>query len=324
MLSKILCTVWLFVLFLCPAFTQAAELTALEPLITRSTRLIVFSPHPDDETLGAGGLIQRVLEAGGRVKVVFMTNGDGYPEGVELQDHTTHPTALDFTRYGQIRRLEALSALTTLGMKTKNVIFLGFPDGGLPSLRSKSWAHHVPYRSPFTRKCRPPWFETVIPRADFCAKDLTDEIERVIVRFKPTLLATTGPEDQHPDHKFTYYFVEQALDRLTMKSAYLRPEVITFVIHYNGWPVNQEARSGARLPPPEGFPVRGRKWISFDLKPWEVSVKRKAILKYRSQMVMLSRFLLCFDKSDELFRQDPGHGAALGCLQLSKQSANAK
>jgi LmbE family N-acetylglucosaminyl deacetylase len=95
-------------------------------------------------------------------------------------------------------------------VKTRDIIFLGFPDGGLPSLLSKSCAHLAPYRSPFTGKCRPPWFETIVPRADYCAKDLTEEIERVVVRFRPTLVATTGLEDQHPDHKFTYYFVERA------------------------------------------------------------------------------------------------------------------
>lgn len=283
---------------------------------------MVFSPHPDDETLGAGGLIQRVLEAGGQVKVVFMTNGDGYPEGVELTDHTSHPTAWDFNRYGELRRTEAMSALTTLGMKARDAIFLGFPDGGLPSLRSKCCGHVDPYRSPFTRKSRPPYFEMIVPRADYCAKDLNDEIERVIVRFRPTLVATTGPEDKHPDHASTYYFLEKALDGLTIRYPRLTPEVITFVIHYNGWPVNQEARSGARLDPPDGFPVNGRKWISFGLTPREVSVKRQAILKYRSQMIMLSRFLLCFDKADELFIQDARPAAGARRIQVSCAEGN--
>ena len=301
---KILCAFALFVVFLFPAFTRAAELTAIEPLVSGSSRLMVFSPHPDDETLGAGGLIQRVLEAGGRVRVVFLTNGDGFQEGVELQDHTSHPTACQYYRYGKTRCLEALGALTTLGMNTRDVIFLGFPDGGLPALHSKSCAHNEPYRSPFTRRSRPPWFETIIPHTDYCAQDLEGEIERVILRFRPSLVATTGPEDQHPDHAATYYFLERALDRLTVKYPYMTPVVLTFMIHYNGWPVNQEARSGVRLDPPDGFPENKIKWISFPLTPGEVDVKRKAILKYRSQMVMLSRFMLCFDKSDELFRQD--------------------
>src|SRR5262249_6702771 len=44
------------------------------------TRLMVFAPHPDDETLAAGGLIQHVVAKQGTVRVVFLTNGDGYPD----------------------------------------------------------------------------------------------------------------------------------------------------------------------------------------------------------------------------------------------------
>lgn len=48
---------------------QAMEPQALEPLLSPQTRLMLFSPHPDDESLGASGLIQRVLSIGGKVKV---------------------------------------------------------------------------------------------------------------------------------------------------------------------------------------------------------------------------------------------------------------
>ena len=64
---------------------------------------MVFSPHPDDESLGAAGLIQRVIETGGSVKVVFMTNGDGFPEAVEMGGHISNPTAKDFREYGEDR-----------------------------------------------------------------------------------------------------------------------------------------------------------------------------------------------------------------------------
>ncbi len=314
---KILLAVALLFSCLFCAVTRAAEPTSLEPLISRSTRLMIFSPHPDDETLGAGGLIQRVLRAGGKVKVVFMTSGDGFQDGVELIDHTSHPTARDYNKYGQIRRLEALGALTTLGMKTRDVIFLGFPDGGLSILRTKSCFHVDPYRSPFTRKLRPPKFEALFPRADYCARDLTDEIERVLFRFKPSLVVTTGPEDMHPDHNSTYYFLEQALDRLMIKYPYLKPTVLTFVIHFNGWPVAEEASSGDRLDPPPQFPDHGRKWITFALTPREVAAKRRAILRYHSQMLLMNRFLLAFDKVDELYMLDTGPAAAGAGFQMS-------
>ena len=55
----------------------------LDVAIGSATRLLVISPHPDDETLGAAGLIRRVVASGGAVRVVWMTSGDGFPEGVE-------------------------------------------------------------------------------------------------------------------------------------------------------------------------------------------------------------------------------------------------
>src|SRR5215467_9782802 len=47
------------------------------PTIDASTSLLVVSPHPDDETLCCAGVIQRVLRAGGRVSIIWVTSGDG-------------------------------------------------------------------------------------------------------------------------------------------------------------------------------------------------------------------------------------------------------
>src|SRR5512142_3071683 len=70
-------------------------------------RLLFFSPHPDDETLAAGGLIQRVVEDEGKACVVFMTNGDGYAEGVKVFCKHPKTTAGDFISYGLKRQDEA-------------------------------------------------------------------------------------------------------------------------------------------------------------------------------------------------------------------------
>ena len=39
-------------------------------------RVLILSPHPDDEVIGCGGLISRVKDAGGQVFVNFVTLGD--------------------------------------------------------------------------------------------------------------------------------------------------------------------------------------------------------------------------------------------------------
>lgn len=42
----------------------------------KNKKLLVIAPHPDDEVLGAAGLIQKVKQSGGKVYVLFMTVGD--------------------------------------------------------------------------------------------------------------------------------------------------------------------------------------------------------------------------------------------------------
>src|SRR5262245_14574463 len=136
----------------------------LDPFLSENTRLIVFSPHPDDETLGAGGLIQRVLAIGGAVKVVFMTSGDGFPEGVETQNRIARPTAGDYRNYGKLRKREARQALRILGMKKQDIVFLNFPDGGLRNLMREHWLDRFPYfRSPYTLEDRPQSDNAVLP-----------------------------------------------------------------------------------------------------------------------------------------------------------------
>src|SRR5688572_21589494 len=100
---------------------------AAETLVVPSNlRLLVVAPHPDDESLGAGGLIQQTLAAGGRVHVLFMTNGDGSPEAVEMATGHREPSASDYRRFGELRRAEALVSLERYRVLPLSVTFLGF------------------------------------------------------------------------------------------------------------------------------------------------------------------------------------------------------
>ena len=48
------------------------------PVLALSTndRVLVMAPHPDDESLGCGGIIQTAVERHIPVRVVFFTYGD--------------------------------------------------------------------------------------------------------------------------------------------------------------------------------------------------------------------------------------------------------
>jgi LmbE family N-acetylglucosaminyl deacetylase len=293
----------------------------LEPLLSKNTRLMVFSPHPDDESLVAGGLIQRVLSLGGSVKVVFMTTGDGFPEGVEREMRIARPTAQDYRNYGNVRKKEARQALRILGLKKQDVVFLNFPDGGLHKLLQKHWIDRHPYfRSPFTLEDRPQFDDALLPNIEFNGEDVKRELEKLLLEFHPSLIAVADSRDRHPDHCSTYFFVNKSLKAYKNNYATLDPKILTYLVHFRQWPVGSGAGMGARLNPPEGFPDEGSEWISLALSDQELANKRRCLMEYNTQMLVMGRYLMSFARANELFLIDPENAtsgpAKTQCLGL--------
>jgi LmbE family N-acetylglucosaminyl deacetylase len=215
----------------------------------------------------------------------------------------SNPTARDFREYGEDRMLESIKALGVLGMKQSDIIFLRFPDGGLTALRPKPAGKQEAYMSPTTRENRPSALAQVVPQTGYTGEGLQKEIERVLSDFRPNMLATSAPEDTHPDHASTYYFVRQAWKRLNKEHPEFKPVWLIYLIHYGQWPIAQGLGTGSKLTPPEDHPQK-EKWISLSLTPDETATKRKALLEYQTQMIVMGRYLLSFARSNELFRLD--------------------
>ena len=70
-------------------------------------RVLVFAPHPDDEALGCGGLIQQAVELGAEVRVIFQTDGDNNPWPQRYVEQRWTIDASCRQRWGARRRLEA-------------------------------------------------------------------------------------------------------------------------------------------------------------------------------------------------------------------------
>jgi LmbE family N-acetylglucosaminyl deacetylase len=284
---------------------------------------MVFSPHPDDETLAAGGLIQRVLSLGGAVKVVFMTSGDGFPEGVEKENGIARPTAQDYRNYGKTRKKEARQALRILGMKSQDIVFLNFPDGGLRNLLREHWFDRFPhFRSPYTLEDRPPPDDTVLQNVEFNGEDVKREIEQLLVDSRSNLIVVADYRDRRSDHCSTYFFVTASLKQFREKHLTLDPYVFTYLIHFRQWPVGSGAGTGSRLNPPEDFSGEETDWISFALSDEELANKRKSLMEYHTQMLVMGRYLMSFARANELFLMDQKKAnqeqAKTRCLNLNK------
>ncbi|HEX4343565.1 MAG TPA: PIG-L family deacetylase [Verrucomicrobiae bacterium] len=148
-------------------------------------RLLLFAPHPDDESLTAGGLVQRVRQNSGIVRVVFITDGSNNPWPQRVLEKRWHIGEVDRARWGARRRGEATNALTKLGVPLSNVRFLGLPDQGLTKILLGG------------------------------GKELVEELVSEIEQFKPDCLVAPTLSDRHKDHNAFAVLLQMAIDRLS-------------------------------------------------------------------------------------------------------------
>ena len=291
--------------FILAAVTAVATLAAAPVsrtlTVTGDARLLVIAPHPDDEILGAGGLMRRVHDAGGVVRVVYLTDGDGYRDGVRLEEHHKKKKLSfgDYRDYGRRRQHEAQAALKALGLDEHDATFLRFPDGGLCKLTRTYWSEQrAAYRSPYTRRDRPPTSDTFVADTEYRGEDLTQELATIVGEFRPTVIVTPRKEDQHPDHCAAWYFVTDALGDVTRVHPELAPDLLTYIVHYNSWPFEDD---GPRLDPPPGLRGGASGWMHVQLTTEEARAKRAALHRYKTQMDAMDWFLEAFARSNEVF-----------------------
>jgi LmbE family N-acetylglucosaminyl deacetylase len=128
---------------------------------------VIIAAHPDDEVLGAGGIIAILAAAGARLRLVAVTDGAG-----------SHPGIADPAGLARTRTAETAAALTALKADQIEVIRLGFPDTGLAAREDELTAILRELARGFG-SCLAPWEHDVHPdhetvgRAALLASDQT-------------------------------------------------------------------------------------------------------------------------------------------------------
>gem|GEM_PF-3091716 len=166
------------------------------PVIDRSTRLLVVAPHPDDESLAAGMLIQRVLGAGGRVDVLLLTDGDDNPWPQRWMERRLVIDAAARARWGARRRKEVGAALARLGVGPDHLHAFGWHDMQV------------------TEELRLRHGQAV------------GAMRRVVERTRPNLVVIPDLGDTHPDHGSAH-----VLARLALAATGSTADVLTYMVH---------------------------------------------------------------------------------------------
>ena len=299
------------------AGNQAEERMAAFPVPRVNQRLLVFAPHPDDETLGAAGLMRQARLRGDDVRVVILTNGDGFRISAEQYFHEVVVSPQDFVRYAYMRQDEARTALAVLGVPADHVYFLGYPDRGLMPMWTSHWAASAPVASAYTGADRSPYVDSPTPHAPYCGQSLLSDIKRQMLAERPTDIYVTHPSDDHPDHAAASVFVRTALEQLRAagvpwaRSARLH----YYLVHRGDWPTPQGLHEDAALLPPGQMSVLDTHWAALPLTKRDTQKKYAAIKRYHSQVNASSRFLFSFARRNELFGT-VGAGVAPGLARV--------
>lgn len=170
-----------------------------EALLERpNASLMVLAPHPDDESLAAGGLIQRALARGARVSVVFVTDGENNPWPQRALERRVWIGPRQRIAWGRRRRIEAEAALRELGGEQVAVHRLGWPDGGVTWMLLEKTG------------------------------SMLGAMRELLEREQPSVLVLPDLFDRHPDHSAMHVLMEMVFQ--TMPRG-VRPECLGYLLH---------------------------------------------------------------------------------------------
>jgi len=285
-----------------PAEAQNAKARNTVPADFKGPVLLV-APHPDDETLGAGGFLSAAAARGQAAWVVFVTCGDAFPWGTHRlrRWHGGYHEAQQYLARKRIR--EALTATARLGIPPERVVFLGFPDRGISDLAGRHY--DTPYRSPATGVDHVPYASAHRPGAPYTGRELVMQLRDVVRRAQPGVILTPGPLDSHADHCATTQLVHAAVRDL-------HAHLVYYLVHSSAdWPSPKGYRPDRTHAPPRAYGPTNA-WMSHALSAEQIRLKRDAIRAYGTQVSVMGWLLWSYLRSNELLL--PAHAAPPGAL----------
>jgi glucosamine-6-phosphate deaminase len=209
--------------------------------LPRKKRIIVFSPHPDDDVISAGGVLHKLQENGNDITVAYQTSGN-----IAVFDHEVR-RYLDFLRraagdfkFGndrlmpfvaqveeflsikhhgaldpesvllikqRIREVEAVSAIDTLGLKPGQARFLNLP-----------------------------FYQTGKVRKDPIGERDVEITLALLEELRPEIILVAGDlSDPHGTHRMCKEAIDRALERYGGDA----PEVWLYRGAWQEWPVTE-------------------------------------------------------------------------------------
>jgi len=266
-----------------------------------SDRILILAPHPDDETIATGGVIQKAVAMGLPLRVVFLTYGDNAETSfiVYRKRPVVHGEAVQ--QMGLVRHDEGVAAAGVLGLSPDQLTFLGYPDFRTLVMWAEHWGDVEPCKSMFTQTTVVPYPNALRPGTPYRADEILADIEGILREFRPTKLFVSHPADHNPDHLSLYLFTRVALWNLNGE---LQPTLLPFLVHHPDWPDPEGLNPDLPLEPPDRL-EKDAVWQVSPLTPAEIDRKAAALQNHQTQYKMSADYLNSFMRANELFGDLP-------------------
>lgn len=206
--------------------------------LPRERRIVVFSPHPDDDVISMGGILRKLHENDNDVKVAYQTSGN-----IAVFDHEVR-RYLDFIRRADAvlgvctADVEAMQRSIEQALETKDPGDVDIPEVQelkrvIRETEAVSGLEAVGMSRDAARFLNLPFYQTGKVKKDPITEADVDIVLELLQEERPELVFVAGDlSDPHGTHRMCLEAVHRALDRYEGEA----PEVWYYRGAWQEWP----------------------------------------------------------------------------------------
>jgi glucosamine-6-phosphate deaminase len=235
--------------------------------LPRARRIVVFSPHPDDDVISMGGMLRKLVENGNAITVAYMTSGN-----IAVFDHDVRRYVDFLTRLSEARAVDGAAASA---LRDRVLEFLARKRPGdvdtaevldikrmIRESEAVSGLETLGLRAENARFLNLPFYQTGKVRKDPIGQDDVAIVRTLLEEQDPDIVFVAGDlSDPHGTHRMCKEAIDRALLDVPIDR---RPEVWLYRGAWQEWPVTDAT------------------WL-VPLSQDELRLKIQAIFKHQSQ-----------------------------------------
>jgi LmbE family N-acetylglucosaminyl deacetylase len=190
-------------------------------------KILIISPHEDDETIACAGVIRKAVKRGDDVRLMLATNGDE-------------------RNLAETRLNESINSMAKLGLSKGKIYYLSYGDYNVlinaffardPALvfLSKNGTTQQTYG--FPALLTDYHYLKYGAHASYCRQNIITDFYSIINDFRPKhIYMPSAFELTHGDHAATAFFTIEALIKIRQTSPQYTPVIHTYMIYKEGLP----------------------------------------------------------------------------------------